>query len=238
MLTFLARRLAFDPIVVLAAATGRSRAGMTGASLPELRLRRLDRATAVHLLHVYARDLSEVERDRILREAAGNPLALIELPKAGAGLESGPPLPGLLRLTDRLERSFAARTSDFPAGTRLLLLVTSLLDGDDIHEVPRAATSAAGHPIGLEALEVAAEAGMIELDLQTVRFRHPMMRSAVRQSARIAQRRHAHDALATMLARTGPPRLAPSGAYHGRAREHRSGTRASRTPCASPRHDR
>ena len=80
------------------------------------------------------RALTGGARDRVLREAAGNPLALIELPLT-ADSEAAVAQPGLVSLTQRLERAFAARLSDLPEDTRLLLLVTALNDRDSVDEV-------------------------------------------------------------------------------------------------------
>jgi len=85
---------------------------------------------------VSADGLPQAERNRILEEAAGNPLALIELPLAGK--HPMPQEPGGLPLTERLERAFAARVADLPEQTRLLLLVAAVNDGDELDEVHRA----------------------------------------------------------------------------------------------------
>jgi hypothetical protein len=84
--------------------------GFTGPR-PEIEL--------VTSLDASAPDLARSQRDQLMREAAGNPLALIELPP-----ERDAPMPGLLPLTKRLEHAFAARVSELPDYTRLLLLVT------------------------------------------------------------------------------------------------------------------
>src|SRR4029077_3249307 len=59
--------------------------------------------------------------------AAGNPLALTELPIAASGLKLEP-TPGLeaFPLTARLERAFAARLGDLNSDARALLLVAAL----------------------------------------------------------------------------------------------------------------
>ena len=77
------------------------------AGLPELDLRGLDQKSARDVLAQQAAGLSYADTERILREAAGNPLALVELPlavraAADAGMET---LPQALPLTARLERA-------------------------------------------------------------------------------------------------------------------------------------
>ena len=101
----------------------------------------------------------------MLREAAGNPLALLELPAVAAQPEDEPSVPGSLPLTERLERAFAARVSDLPDTTRLVLLVAALSDGDAIGEILQAAAVVAGAPVDLDAAEPAVDAALIDLDV-------------------------------------------------------------------------
>jgi DNA-binding CsgD family transcriptional regulator len=199
VLAFVARRLESDPIVLLAASRDGYPSGLVDAGLPEHRLDALDPATSAELLDASARQLTAAERNRILDEAGGNPLALIELPLAGRRVIDASE-PGPLPLTERLERAFAARVSELPGRTRLLLLVAALNDGDDVSEVLRAGNGIAGTTLDLDLLVPAEQAAIIELDLRTVHFRHPLIRSAVRQSASVLERRRAHEALAETLA--------------------------------------
>jgi hypothetical protein len=99
-----------------------------------------------------------------------------------------------------LEQAFAARVSDLPEATRLLLLVAALSDGESLSDILEAAGTVAGSTVGLELLEPAAEAATVDLDMPSVRFRHPLIRSAVRQSASVVQRRRVHEALHTRAA--------------------------------------
>jgi DNA-binding CsgD family transcriptional regulator len=199
VLAFIARRLESDPIVLLAAVRDGYPSVLVEAGLPEHRLSALNSPLAAELLDVTAPRLRVAERNRVLQEAAGNPLALIELPVVTARLERGMPEPKLLPLTARLERAFADRVSDLPEETRLLLVVAALNDRDDVSEVLRAGRIIAGTDLDLDHLEPAASAAIVDLDLQTIRFRHPLVRSAVSQSASVSQRLRAHEALAAVL---------------------------------------
>jgi DNA-binding CsgD family transcriptional regulator len=199
VLAFVARRLEADPIVLLAAVRNGYPSPLDNAGLPEHLLGPLDPVAAAELLDSSAQPLTVAVRNRLLQQAAGNPLALIELPVAAARLEPGAPMPGVVPLTERLEQAFAARVSDLPETTRLPLVVAALNDGENVSEVVDAASAVAGVRLDLDLLEPAAEAAIVELDEQTVRFRHPLMRSAVRQSASVPQRRRVHEALAETL---------------------------------------
>ena len=196
-LAFIARRVQSDPIVLLAAAREGYPSPLMDVGLPEYRLAGLAPAAGEELLDSSAPGLVPSLRDRLLDEAGGNPLALIELPISAGDV--GSVGAASLPLTDRLERAFAARISDLPEETRLLLLVAALSDGDDISEVLRAGSAVAGTPLDLDLLEPAANAAIVDLDLQTIRFRHPLIRSAVTQSASVPQLRRAHEALAATL---------------------------------------
>ena len=200
VLAFVARRIESDPIVLLAALRDGYPSALADAGLPELRLAGLDDATAGALLDVAAPALPLASRSRVLREAAGNPLALLELPAVSGEREDDEALPGGLPLSDRLERAFAARASDLPDATRLVLLVAALNDSDSLSEIVAAGSAVVGADLDLDVVAPAAEAGIVKVDLQTLRFRHPLMRSAIAQSASLEERRRAHQALATVLA--------------------------------------
>src|SRR5580693_401240 len=197
VLAFVARRLQSDPIVLLAAVREGYPSPLVDAGLLQHRIGGLGPAEAMALLDASAQQLSPVVRDRLLSEAAGNPLALIELPIAAARQE--PITLGSLPLTQRLEQAFAARVSDLPEATQLLLLVAAHSDDGRLSDIVDAAGLVAGSTLGLDLFEPAAEPGIVDLDLHSVRFRHPLIRSAVRQSASVLQRRRVHEALAEVL---------------------------------------
>ena len=127
VLAFVARRLASEPIVLLAAVRQGHASALGEAGLPELRLAGLEEAAAAALLAAHAPELAPWVRKRLLAEAAGNPLALLELPAALPSDQlRGGALPEWLPLTARLEHAFAARVSELPAMTRRLLLVAAV----------------------------------------------------------------------------------------------------------------
>jgi DNA-binding CsgD family transcriptional regulator len=198
VLAFVARRIESDPVVLLAATRDGYDPVLTDVGLAEHRLDGLDQAAADELLDAVAPDLPRVVRVQVLREAAGNPLALLELAPV-RGREGDPSIPGGLPVTARLERAFAGRVADLPGPTRLVLLVAALNDADALDEIIRAAGALAGADLDLDAVVPATEAGIVSVDLRALRFRHPLIRSAVAQSASLAERRRAHQALASAL---------------------------------------
>ncbi|WP_433275744.1 ATP-binding protein [Pseudonocardia xinjiangensis] len=204
VLAFVARRLESDPVILLAAGREGSEHPLADPSLPQLRLAALDDAAAARLLDAHAPGLAPARRERLLEEAAGNPLALVELPRALEDLGDAPALPPWLPLTTRLERAFAARESELPTRTRALLLVAALNDGDSLAEVVRAAGVLLGAELSVAEIAPAVSAALVTVDEtapdETVlRFRHPLVRSAIRQTAGMARRQAAHAALASVL---------------------------------------
>ncbi|MEA2216750.1 MAG: hypothetical protein QOK19_2311 [Solirubrobacteraceae bacterium] len=199
-LAFVARRIESDQVLLLVAARDGYPGGLAHAGLSELRLTALDDATAAALLDSVAPDLSLGVRRRVLDGAAGNPLALTELPAAFArGANDEGWLAGAAPLTERLERAFADRVSDLPDRTRVLLLAAALSDEDRLDEILAASTAVAGTAVDLASAAPAVESGIVDADLRTIRFRHPLIRSAIVQSADLTKRRRVHEALADVL---------------------------------------
>jgi DNA-binding CsgD family transcriptional regulator len=184
-LTFIARRLESEPVALVASVRVGYPTPLEEARLPVLELQRLSAAAAAELLDRDAPDLHPVLRARVLAEAAGNPLALVELarslPIAPDWRERLSPTPPTL--TARLERAFAARLHDVPEATQLCLLAAGLDPRASLGEVVEAASVLHGSRVELAALDPAVEAELAEVVGTEVRFRHPLIRSAVRQAA-------------------------------------------------------
>src|SRR5215210_7639247 len=187
-LTFAARRLQAERIAIVFAAR---EGGFDAAALPELSLEPLD-TTAVEAI-LAARAGAAVARDiarRIASATGGNALAVVELAPllTREQLAGGEPLPQPLPMSSGVERLFADRVRDLPADARLLLLI-----------------AAAARSLGsdLAALESAEEAGLVRVEAAEIRFRHPLVRSAIYGTARFAQRRAVHRALAETLLDAG-----------------------------------
>jgi DNA-binding CsgD family transcriptional regulator len=205
VLGFVARRLLAEPVVLLFAARETTDAF---ADLPELLIEGLDDAEARKLLaSVIPGRLDDRVADQLVAEARGNPLALIELPRglSPAQLAGGFGLPGALSLAGTIEQSFLQRLEALPENTQRLLLVAAAEPLGDPALLWRAAER-----LGITdaAREPAESAGLIEIDGR-VRFRHPLVRSAVYRGASAEQRRRVHRALAEATdAETDPDRRA------------------------------
>jgi DNA-binding CsgD family transcriptional regulator len=200
VLGFVGRRLDLEPAILLFSVREGVGSPPDGVGLPELRIPPLDEAAADALLSSRAADLPPDLRARLLREAAGNPLALIELPKALADHDPRAATENPLPLTVRLEEAFAARLPDFPVSTRTLLLLASLDDSGETGDLLKAAELMLARSLGPEDFDPAMAGGLGVVESGRFRFRHPLMRSAVRQAATQAERRRGHAALAEALA--------------------------------------
>jgi DNA-binding CsgD family transcriptional regulator len=201
VLGFVARRLGTDPVSLLIAIREGHQNHFAAAGIPELHLDGLNRDASNELLDALAPGLSSSVRERLLEEAVGNPLALVELPAALASeqLVGTEGLPARLPLTERLERAFAVQADALPGTTKSQLLIAALNDSRAVDEVLRASAGMESAADANHALEDAAAAGLIDLDASELRFRHPLVRSAIEQAASDGDRRAAHAALADVL---------------------------------------
>jgi DNA-binding CsgD family transcriptional regulator len=194
VLAFVARRLQAES-VALVFAVRESVEPDELARLPELRIHGLsDRHARELLASVIGAPLDQGVRARILAEARGNPLALLELPGglSPAELGGGFGLPAELSLQTRIEASFRRRVEELPDATQRLLLLAAV---EPTGEVSLLWRSAAALGLSVDALDAAVGAGLLELSGR-VTFRHPLLRSAIYQEASTEDRRAAHRALA------------------------------------------
>jgi AAA ATPase domain len=192
-LAFVARRLGAESVaLVFAVREPTDERHLEG--LPELVVHGLDDGDARTLLEsVVAGPLDERVRDRIVAETRGNPLALLELPHGRSPTE----LAGGYGLADgsapgRIEQSFRERLARLPPSTRLLLLVAAAEPTGDPALAWRAAAVLG---VGAEGAAPAAAAGLVDFGAQ-VRFRHPLVRSAIYGAAAPEERQLVHRALA------------------------------------------
>ncbi|MFI0355258.1 AAA family ATPase [Actinomadura sp. 9N407] len=193
-LFFAARRLSADPISMIFAVRDAARP-FPVPGLDVLRLDGLDRTRAQALVDAHAPGLTVPVRERLLDEAGGNPLALIELAGVLASQPAQHPV-GPLPVSGRIQETFRLQLGGLPKATRLLLLVVAADGTADLGIVLRAADS-----LGLGAADLgpAEEARLVVLNGDEVRFRHPLIRAVTYQNATHHQRIAVHDALARTL---------------------------------------
>jgi DNA-binding CsgD family transcriptional regulator len=207
VLGFAARRLGAESVGLVFAARAPS-SDITG--LPDLVVERLGETDAHALLDaVLTGPLDTRVRDRIVAETRGNPLALLELPRGltPQQLAGGFGLPSTVRLSGGIEESFRRRAAVLPDQTRRLLLVAA---AEPIGDPVLVWGAAARLGIAAEAAAPATEAGLVEFGMR-VRFRHPLVRSAVYGAASQQERRQVHRALSEA---TDPERDPDRYAWH------------------------
>ncbi|QKV80733.1 LuxR family transcriptional regulator [Amycolatopsis sp. Hca4] len=197
VLGFVARRLVGSPIVFLAACRSAERGFFRNSGLPEVVLPPLPTAAARTLVDRRFPDLAPAVRQRLLAEAAGNPLALLELPSAldGDQRTDFTALPAVLPLPERLQAMFTSRVRDLPPRCRLMLLLGALGGTTE----PARLRTAGGSTCDLDDLAPAEESRLVHVSAGRLSFRHPLIGAAVVEAASERDRRWAHGALAAVV---------------------------------------
>ena len=200
-LAFVARRLLAESVALLSAAR---EPNQELRGLPQLVVHGLGDADArkLHASAVHG-PMDEAVRARFIAEARGNPLALLELPRelSSAQLAGGYGPPGTFPLSGRIEDSFGRRFETLPKDTQLMVLAAAAEPVGDPALLWRAAEELG---IAAKALEPAVTSGLLDVDGR-VRFRHPLVRSAVYRVAPADDRRKVHRVLADVTDPTTDP---------------------------------
>ena len=204
VLGFVARRLSGTRVGMIAA----SRTGTEGVfpcgTMRDYQLAPLDEDSARLLIGARFPGLAARVRQRVLEEARGNALALLELPMALTGLQQAAQagLPDVLPLTERLRALYASRIGGLSESCRRLVLLAALDGTGDLHVLHESHGD-------LSDLVEAERDRLIAVDEGRGRlaFRHPLIRAAVVDVSTSAERRVAHQALAGVL-ESQPDRLA------------------------------
>jgi hypothetical protein len=195
-LAFVGSRLDAERVMLLVGARGQAPPSGFDRDFPELHLEALSAADAGLLLDGQPRPPRGRARLQVLAQAAGNPMALIELAKviaddpAASRRWAAEPLP----LTDRLSAVLTSRFAVLPEQAQAALLLAAVADGPDL----RAAASHGAGP-DARALAPAERLGLVKVDRTGLQFSHPLVRSAVYHSAPFAQRAAAHRQLAEAM---------------------------------------
>jgi DNA-binding CsgD family transcriptional regulator len=197
-LVFSARRLAAEPVAMLFAVREGTARVFAAPGVPELVVEGLGTEAAAQLLAESAPKATDPVREWLLAEASGNPLALLELPRglSPAQLEGRAALPETTPLSSRLRSAFVQRIDRLPADTRSALLIAAV---DDRGEVAAVVGAAGESGLAADALDPAERVGLLRVVDGGIAFRHPLVRSALLESATDSQRCGAHAALAAAL---------------------------------------
>jgi DNA-binding CsgD family transcriptional regulator/tetratricopeptide (TPR) repeat protein len=201
-LVFCARRLGAEPVAMLFAAREGAARVFAAPGLPELAVEGLAAEAAAQLLAASAPAATDPVREWLLGEAAGNPLALLELPRglSAAQLQGRAALPETAPLTSRLRSAFVQRIDRLPSATQTALLIAAVDESGEPAAVMGAAVEA-GLPA--DALDAAERADLLRVVDGTIVFRHPLVRSSLLESSTHTQRRAAHASLAAALTGDG-----------------------------------
>lgn len=192
-----ARRLLAEQVAIVFGVRDRG-AEQILKNLPELELHGLDRPHSEALLSAAVPWLvDERVRETLLAEACGNPLALLELHKSLhlTELGTGYGLGNVTTQTSGIEKSFHQRLEQLPAPTRTLLLIAAAEPAGTPEWI-----WAAARRLGIDATAAgpAEAAELIRLD-NGIRFRHPLVRSALYRNALSSERRRVHAALSDAM---------------------------------------
>ncbi|WP_232789855.1 ATP-binding protein [Streptomyces jeddahensis] len=192
VLAFVARRLLAESVACVFAVRDTGEEDEL-SGLPVMEVAGLRDGDARMLLStVVLGQMDDQVRDQIITEARGNPLALLELPRdlPSLKLAGGFVAPAARSLSGRIEESFQRRLERLPADTRQLLLLAAAEPLGDPGLLWRAADLLGNSRAVLDAAEDMIDVG------DRVRFRHPLVRSAVYRAASPEERRRVHHALA------------------------------------------
>ncbi|HTJ66654.1 MAG TPA: AAA family ATPase [Actinospica sp.] len=195
-LIFAARRLGTESVVFVLA-TREGCATLERSGLPGIEVAGLSDDAAREVLGLRGDSPSDAARARILAQAHGNPLALLELP-AVSGFESLGDV-AVPELPERLMEAFRAQVERLPRDTQYLLKLAAITDGPELDVLLRAAPLF-GVPV--EAIGAAERAGILQVNQGTFAFRHPLLRAALVSATPATTRLEAHRAFAGAL--TGP----------------------------------
>ncbi|WP_421733883.1 helix-turn-helix transcriptional regulator [Cellulomonas sp.] len=203
---FTARRLDADRVVLLFSVRDGPGTTFPHPGVPSLLVGELDETSARAVVedHTGAGPTDAMASDRVLRQAGGNALALVELSAALTldQLHGAEPAPTPLPMTAAMERVFLDRARRLPEPVQRLLLIVAADDSGRVATVRRAAEILA---IPDRALADSEASGLMVREGDSLRVRHPLVRSALYQAASPSVRRDVHRALAAALEGVGEP---------------------------------
>jgi len=195
---FTARRIEAEGIGVLIALREGEREAIDLTNFPTLSLQGLVEQAALHLLTATQPGLAADVALQLNAAVRGNPLALLEIPPllSDAERSGAAPLPDPLPAGPNLERAFLRRVHALPTESQRALVAAAASESGDISPILRALELMR---LPASALDAAESSGLVSIEGAQLRFRHPLIRSALYQAADPVDRRKAHSALAAAL---------------------------------------
>lgn len=197
-LLFAARRFGADSVAILFACRDNEESSLAASGLDVVDLDGLGLSDARFLLaHASPTPIAEDVERQLYELTRGNPLALLELPGAldEDVLRGTASLPEPVPVGRRVEAAFARRVALLGGDARRALVIAAAAPSD----LDAVQAALASFDLGLGALVEAEDAGLLRLEEGEIRFRHPLVRSSVYQTATPSERRRAHAALAEAL---------------------------------------
>ncbi|WP_030161695.1 AAA family ATPase [Glycomyces sp. NRRL B-16210] len=196
VLLFIAKRLAAESVAMLLLVREGYAPDFPTPGLDEMRLGPLDEAASGALLGERLKGLSYTSRNRILRSAEGNPLALLELPPVESDVRLAADWTAPRSTTSRLKQVFGDRIERLPEATRTLLL---LIAADDTADTGLVLDAAAKLGAALTDLAPAEADDLVRYEGGRFTFGHPLIRTAAYQGAPVFRRLEAHRIFADVL---------------------------------------
>jgi DNA-binding CsgD family transcriptional regulator len=203
-LLFCARRIEDDPVVMIGASREVAPERLDFTGIDEMVIGPLDEAASRVLAATAGAAAGGPLAERVVRLARGNPLSLIELPRilGPEDPQDGVPVREPHRVSDPMRAALGRRVGRLTPAGRRALLTAAVSGGEDLAPVLDALGRQGGAGSDLTEAE---EAGVIDLDGLTFRFRHPLMRAVTIDSATPRDRRAAHIALAEAFSERSDP---------------------------------
>jgi DNA-binding NarL/FixJ family response regulator len=208
-LLFATRRFSAEGVVMLFGARDSEAIAFDARGVPEMVLVGLGGDDARRLVEASSsQPLAPSVVATLISATGGNPLALVEIPPALRESQrlGAEPLDDPLRGGVAVERAFGARVKALPAAAQRALLIAAVSDSGELSPIVHAAGDDA------DGLDEAEATGLLRVENELLRFRHPLVRSAVDAVATSGEKRAAHAALAAAL----------EGVDHDRATWHRA----------------
>ncbi|KYH44931.1 hypothetical protein AZH51_13580 [Branchiibius sp. NY16-3462-2] len=190
VVTLLADRMSELPALLVLTTSEEQADGLVDGSFESLRLDPLDDSAARRVVRWLSPELTCEQRQWVVREAAGNPLAIRTLAAAVVGHAVDGPGSRVYGLT-----APGVDLDGLPAPTREMLLLVAL--------EPQLPVSGLPSP---DVLATAVQRGVCDVCDDRVRFRHPLTGAVLRQQVRPDQLQRAHSVLAALTALPAPQR--------------------------------